>query len=495
MRDLWNHGILQKILLVGILIALLGIAPRPYIVTTSFKRVRRAQEASQPLEVADNLAILAERLPWRTDLWESAGDYAMSGGDFQIAAECFTQAAALGQLSSLGYLSWGDVYAQNGNPYTAIQIWEIAGQLGFAEIEILTRKAEVHRSSGDDLALIEDLKALLSYQLSVISDQSTVSDREPALSEVDGSSIAGLQRELGLLLAAYEPASAPPYLLQAAELDPSLESQLGELIFAIQRALPQNDTAYTLIESGRALANQGNWELASTAFGNAVELRPDYAEAWAYLGESHQHLDEGEDAFVPLPTAIQLNPASIAAQTFLALYFQRQGDYESALDHFKEALKLDPRNPALLVDIGNLVAAQGNLDTGEGYYWQAIDLSPGDPTYIRELIEFSIRYNIDLRKTALPAARQAVMLNPNDPASLDVMGQVLFRLDDLIDAERFYLRALENDPLYAPAHLHLGLVYSLNGKTSLSRDHLQRAIDLAPGTPTAAQAQRILDGK
>ena len=137
-------------------------------------------------------------------------------------------------------------------------------------------------------------------------------------------------------------------------------------------------------------------------------------------------------------------------------------------------------------------AQAGDLATAQTFYEKAIELDPYDPTSYQALVEFCIRYNVDLRGIALPAARQAVSLTPNDPASLDVMGQVLSRLGDYINAERYYLRALQHDNQFPPTHLHLGLLYTLQGQRKLAQSHLSLAISLAPNTPTAEHAQRLL---
>ncbi len=83
--------------------------------------------------------------------------------------------------------------------------------------------------------------------------------------------------------------------------------------------------------------------------------------------------------------------------------------------------------------------------------------------------------------------------------ALDLMGQALFMLDDTLNAERFLLRALQTDPGYAPAHLHLGQVYLLEGEararppTARYRPRIvTRHTDRRPG-PTPAPTLFSLD--
>jgi tetratricopeptide (TPR) repeat protein len=478
MRNKFAGGWSLKILLVGVVIALLGFYPVPEAVSSSLGKAYYAQQAENYEAVASNLVIVAEQQPWRSGLWEVAGVAELATGESASASVYFTRAAAKGELSPHGYLAWGDAEWQNGNTQTALQIWEIGARIGASQGEILPRQAEAYRISGDDRALIKTLRAILEHQ--------SIAYAQPA-------NTASLAYELGLLLAAHDPETALIYLLQAVELDPLLESKVKGLILDIQEALVEDDPAYLLMIAGRSLANLGYWDHAAKAFENAIELRPEYAEAWAYLGEAWQHTLSGGDPLGALAKALELDPDSIAGNAFTALYWQRQGDYELAIAYLQTVAKLDPENPAYLLEIGNLMALSGDLDAGKDYYYQAIALSPGDPMYLREFLKFSTRFNLDLREVALPVARQLVMLNPDDAIYLDLMGEILFWLGDMISAERFFLRALAQDPDYDQAHIHLGNLYRSQGRDVLASYHYERVLELSDNELLIAHAQEALN--
>jgi len=478
MRELWDDGLLLRILLLGVLITLIGLSPVPREITTSFEVTRRAQSTSNPGAVASNLTTVAEQQPWRVGIWEAAGHAALAADTPHLAGEYFSRAAAKGELSAQGYMAWGDAEWQRENDLTALQIWEIAERLGISRTQTLPRQANVYRALSNDLALIETLKAILS---------------QPAIPGSGSDARASLYSELGFLLAAYDPGAAPAYLMQAAELNPDLEPQIRSLNFAIQQELSKEDPVYLFMVAGQNLANQGNWMLAERAFENAVNLDPEYAEAWAYLGEARQHTDSGADSLEALELALELNPESIAGNTFLALYWHRQEEYDKALAFLQKAVELDPDNPALLVEIGDLSALLGDLETGQAYYQQAISLHSSEPRYVREFLKFCLRYNLNLQEIALPLARQLVIFNPNDPASLDVMGEVLMRLGDLLNAERFFLRALEQDPTYDQTHLHLGNLYRLQSALEPARYHYEQVLELSTNAQTRVRAREALD--
>ena len=476
MKKLWQDGVIPRIIGLFLVISLLGIAPRPHEVRRGFELARQAQSWNS-LQTATVLASLAEHLPRRADLWEQAAITAYITGSPEQTIEYFNQA---NQLSPEGQLILGDAYTQTGNLEDAVHTWESLIQEHGPSEDGFKRLSEAHLSLANYNRAINTLKELLDIQTQLFNTQYPIS-----LTYFN----------LGILLAAHNPQSAPPYLLQAAELDPQKRSQLRDLAFAIQRALPKNEPTLTLLEAGRQLAQQGLWNYAAHAFQQATQLRPDYVEAWAYLGEAYYHIETQtkEDALSTLKYALSLDPESLAANTFLALYWQREGDHHQSQEYIQIAASLDENNPTLQIYLGEITALLGNLETAQAFYEKAIQLDPYDATTFQALAEFCLRYNLDSQQIAFPAARQAVLLAPNDPASLDVMGQVLFRSGDYQNAERFYHRALVQDSQFPQAHLHLGILYFLHEDALLAHDQLSKVISLAPGSPSADHAQRLLD--
>ncbi len=479
MRDLWEIGAFQRIVILALIVMVLGFSPVAYKVALGMRIAGHTNRFNLPLGTAKNLALIAEQLPWRSDLWEQAGRYALEGKAPETAINYFKTAAGLGSLSNDGYILFGDAYEQSGNLFTAGQIWETGNYIYGPSEHSLKRLANIHRETKDYPALIKTLKQLALLQ-------------PPDFNQSEIS--ADLYYELGMLLAAHEPASAPSYLLEAVELAPE-RNDASELAFTIQRALPEGNPAYTLMASGRKLADLGKWETATHAFQRVIESQPDYGEAWAFLGETLQHIEEPENdhAYKALTKALEIDPASLPANTFMALYWRRAGKPELSLKYLSKAAEIDPNNPDILVDLGATTAIVGDLDSASRYYWQAIELTSHDPFYLREYVNFCIQYNFHIEDVALPIAREAIESNQDDPESLDVMGQLLFRLGDLVNAEKFLLRSVNQDPNYAPAHLHLGLVYKLQEKTSQANASFDRAISLAPGTQTAILAKRFRD--
>ncbi len=461
--DIW------LLIAVPILFALFaGVVPRPVGLDRALKGARVALESGDLLSASHHFVTVLEYQPWRVSLWETAGRAALEGGDPQRAADYLELAAARGQITPQGILYLGDAYFQSGDLEAALETWQLALERGGDPLPTYTRMLEAHRRQKNYPAAIQDLQNIAQLQ----------------------PQNAQIRYQLGLMLATRQPEAALAHLLAAVEINQELAEAVQLLQRSLRAAAQTDDPAYTLLNAGRALAFLDEWELAAEAFSQAVQANPDYAEAWAFLGEAQEQT--GQDGLPALQKALELNPYSLTANLLFGLYHKRNGRPEMALVYFHAAASIEPENPAVQAEIGNTLAVLGDFNKALAYYRRATELAPREATYWHLLSLFALQNGVQIEEVGLAAARQALLLNENDPAALDLMGYGYYLLNDMALAQRFLRRSLDVDPNYASARLHLGLVYLAQGDQANARQQLAKAIQLAPGTPVARQAERIL---
>jgi tetratricopeptide (TPR) repeat protein len=475
MRRFLQLDLLVRLLTPLLLIPLLGLSAYPHFVERYLKEGKLAESFGSYQSAAISISKAANFYQWRADLWEKAGLLAIKGNDAQATREFLDKAAALGDLSIEGQIALGDAYIKEGATSSAIQVWQKAKvAAGAGESQILERLIQAHQIQKDYPALAADMKELINLN----------------------PNDATLYYRLGLIMAATQPESALAYLEQAASLDPLYSSIANTIRRNINTARLSGEPAYTHLLTGRALASVNEWELAIESFRQATLARPDYAEAWAFLGEARQHISPIEEQqaqiLIDLERAYLLDPESLAANSFLALYWQRLGQNELALDYLENAARLAPTNPALQLEIGNTLSEIGDLPEAQASYQRAIDLAPKDPLYWQALAEFAIRHQIQLQELALPAALQAYELDPLNPSSLVVLGKTYYFLEEYDLAHKYLLEALNIDPDFPLAHLHIGLNYLVQGEVQQAAESLQQARQLAPDTAIAENVDRLL---
>jgi len=89
------------------------------------------------------------------------------------------------------------------------------------------------------------------------------------------------------------------------------------------------------------LSSIGQKEAAITSFDKAIELKPDYHEAWNNRGIALFTLGQHEAAIASYDKAIELKPNSAGAHYNKACYYALQGDQDAAIASLQRAIELD----------------------------------------------------------------------------------------------------------------------------------------------------------
>ncbi len=446
-------------------ILLLIFLPRPLAGWLDLEQARRLEAAGRPGEAAAAYADAAERLPWQSGLWEQTALAAVAAGETAQAQACFARAERRDGLSSAAWIARGDLYWQTGESAAAEEAWRQA--LPAAEARL--RLARAYRQRGAYPQAIQEWQAYL---------QTRPDD-------------AAAHYELGLLLCAIHPQEALPELILAARLDSAYAPAVHDLQTALGAALGEDEPAYWLVLSGRGLLALGELDLARAALERAAVLRPDYAEAWAWLGEARQQA--GLDGSYQIMNALRLNPNSVLVQVLAGMYWLRRGDADRALFYYSRAAAAEPDNPAWQAALGEAWEAKGDLIQALAYYQQATELAPAEAIYWRALAAFCLRNATALETVALPAVRQLLALAPDDWQTHDLAGQVMAELGYPNEAELHLRRALELAPEQADPYLHLAILSLYLGDTPAAQAYLQQAAALDPNGPVGWRAQRLLE--
>lgn len=473
MRSLPAVPVRLRILSIGIMAILLNLSHQPHALIQALKRTNLALNNSSPAGAAASLQEVLAFEPWRTDLWLEAGRYALAVKDYPTALASFEEVRKRDALSYSDWTALGDVYLALENPDQALVCWNKALELGGPSEELYQRMLSIYEARWDVDKILDTYRAW------------TILQPNNGL----------IHFKTGLYLAIQRPESALAYLEQAAKLDSGLARQARKLASDIRTASLANSPAYTLVSAGRSLASLGYWRLAKEAFQNAIRLEPDYAEAWAFSAEARQQLGGTElgYAWSDLARALELAPDSIVVNLLASLYYQRRGQEDQAKSVLLHAARLEPNNPIIYLELGNVNSRQGNLQEAETAYRKAVELNPEDISLRRALVNFYLKHQIQLREKALPIAREAVILAPEDAAALDLLGETLFLLGDLHNSRRLLERAVQQNPEYAPALMHLGVTLLYLAEPGPARQMLEEARRLAVDGETLRQAQRLLE--
>ena len=465
--SIWRF--IPHILLPLLLLVLLDVAPLPHSVHSGLTEGYRAKAGGQVSLAVIHLRRVVEQQPWRSELWEQIGRMEWELENKEQALLDLARARQVGSLSREGKILLAEGLEESGEEEAALRLWEDLAQAGEANERVYRHLTFLYRQLG---RMDQSLKAAQSWQ--GLAPQ----DPEAAF-------------QLGLLLSFSDLEQAQAQMAKAAAIDPSFAPAHEGLNRAAGLILLSDDPAYRSTLVGRELAGLGAWDLAEQAFQQAVAANPDYAEAWAFLGEAQEQL--GMDGLEALRRAEQVNPNSVLAQALLTLYWSRAGAVDQALLHLQKAATIEPQRAVWQIELGALTAQKGDLLAAQAYYEAAAKLEPESTQVWLEQARFSLTYQVDLSGYGLSAARQAYRLAPEDAEVLDTMGAVFLGLDDLTTAERFLQQALTKDSELASVHLHLGQMYLIQAESENAHESLLRAAALDAGGGTGLLAQRLLE--
>jgi len=456
-----------------VLLIVIGLILTPPLVT-GYAQVGRAESAMKVNDIsgaASSYERAARLLPWYPGLWEQAGQLRFKLGEFDRAMALLERARKSGSLSGSGWDILGLSYwKQSGDLGKAVEIWKTG-----------TGHAPAY-------SLLDGRLALAYFEQGDFPAERSALERWVA---AEGSEDARAHYRLGQLLAVSQPERALQEFLLASSLDPEFESAVETMRTTLNLASLETDEAGKLVVIGRGLGLVNEWPLAAEAFRQAVAADGENAEAWAWLGEAEQQL--GQDGLPELDNALAFNRSDPVVRGLRGLYWMRQGRGDRALAEYRLAAEYDPENPARQVSIGDAYALHGDLQAALAAYRRATEMDPTDADLWRLLAQFSTRYNMQVEDVGLPAARKAVDLNGQDPQTLDALGWALALLERYDQAQEALEHAIELDPAFAPAHLHLGIIAMQTDAWESAADHLRKARDLDPDGLAGDQAQVLLN--
>ena len=126
-----------------------------------------------------------------------------------------------------------------------------------------------------------------------------------------------------------------------------------------------------------------NNDSAIQVFQQALKLDPNYALAYAGLGDAYwkKYTDDKDPHWVEssresCEKAVSLDPKLAAAHECLGTLYSGRGQYESAVTEFESALKTEPTNDDAIRGLAKTYEQLGKLSDAEKTYQRAIDLRP-----------------------------------------------------------------------------------------------------------------------
>ncbi len=280
---------------------------------------------------------------------------------------------------------------------------------------------------------------------------------------------------------------------ESAELSASLR-QLGYLSGSSGRTgtIDPKDGIRMLdeFEAAKELTRQGKSREAAARLEDLVKRSPDNVPFLARLAEAQAAAGETGKAVETLGHALSLNPGLDFLHVQLASLCVRAGRLEEAKASYLAALRLNPRMAPAWLGLAEIAARSGQA--GE----ELEILQKGEAVGSHSGVLYARMAQIELPKGDVAAAQRhaadAIKLLPTFAPAWWVSGEVAEKQGNTTAAiERFEKAAALglDDPR---ALVRLGDLLIRSGRRDAARTYLERAAALGRGTPSGADARRLL---
>jgi protein O-GlcNAc transferase len=187
--------------------------------------------------------------------------------------------------------------------------------------------------------------------------------------------------------------------------------------------------ADTLIASGHAHEDRGEFEPALALYRQATIAAPAYARAWMNVGNALRQLERFAEAIDALRHAIAQQPEYAPARFNLGALLADRGDGEGAEHELREAIRIDPRMIEPSIVLADLYETQSRFDDAKAQFERALAIAPDHAGTMLNLGVFYFRQGrVD---DAVAAFRRAKAI---DPGLNDAESSLLFAMnfrDDL----------------------------------------------------------------
>ena len=222
---------------------------------------------------------------------------------------------------------------------------------------------------------------------------------------------------------------------------------------------PGNDYLPAQLRQADILIANGRTDEAVRRLDAAREAQPDYAiQLYLIEAETLGNNEKDEQALRVLEKAIKQYPDDLNLLYTRAMLAEKRDDLSQMEKDLRSIISREPENAMALNALGYTLADRTTR------YAEA-----------KQLIE------------------KAHLINPEDPAVLDSLGWVNYRLGNLDEAERLLRQALQRFPDHEVA-AHLGEVLWANGKRREARQVWAKAFEAQPDSPILRKTVLRLTG-
>jgi len=214
------------------------------------------------------------------------------------------------------------------------------------------------------------------------------------------------------------------------------------MVLSLMSIVCYGQTAQEYYDTGLDFLGKKMYDEAIAAYQKAIELNPQYTNAYRYLGVAYRKKGMNDEAISAYKKAIELNPQYTEAHNELGIAYYNKKMYDEAISAYKKATETNPQYVSAYSNLGLAYRKKGMNDEAIGAYKKAIEINP--------------KYTL---------AHNGLGLAYYDKRMYD-------------EAIAAYKKAIETNANYSAAYNNLAKAYYEEGEYELAIEHRDRAVEL-----------------
>ena len=222
----------------------------------------------------------------------------------------------------------------------------------------------------------------------------------------------------------------------------------------------------------------GQLDHALKMFQTAVNLKPDYIEAYKNLAITFKDLNLHNDAVRCFEKALLIDPNNAVFEFYLANIFEEMREFEKCLIHHQNAIKINPKFSEAYNNLGNVLKKINRLDEAVESYQNAIEINPKLPEVFNNL--GNIYKDLGKFPSAAKSYQKALEINQNFAEAFYNLGIVQKKLRLLDDSVESFSSAIKIKPGFAEAHNNLGSSLNVLGQHFDAMESCKKALEIDP---------------
>jgi tetratricopeptide (TPR) repeat protein len=485
--------------------------------------------------------------PTRGATYTNLGAFELRRGQEEAAERAFSKAIELDPRSTIGHLAIANFYWSAGrlkeaeaslakateldpeNPlaHRTLATFYVATNRAAEAEPHLKRVADITQAPAATLALADHYLARKNFDSArALLDRLAASPETAAVADVR---LAVLDRQLGNADAAYgrlervlagNGADLQALLTKSAFL---LSDRRGDEALAVAAVAAEKhpEAAAAFFNLGRAQAARFQTSAAIASYQSALRLNPRAGQTKVEIAKlqlASGGTGGGEASVGLAQEALAEEPENLDARLVLVRGLIARGDLRQADAELKILAARVPNAAAVQVQMGRLLGLRKDTAGARRHFERALELDSGSNEALGGLVA------VDLAGGRLAEARarvdNALASRPNDAATIMLGARVSATMGDFDVAEQRLRRVIEIEPGYLPAYGSLaqlfvrqkrmdealaefeqlakreprpvaaltlaGMILDGQGKTAEARERYERALQLDPEAPVAA---------